>query len=470
MRPWSRNETTGVEVNGTTQFEGRTAEEAVARAKAALGDSGTVRCWKTRRGGVGGFFAKEVFVASLTPPPGSEATRRWASRARPGKADSAAGADGAPDLDAAPAGRAGATNLDDGLRSGDLLSDLVEATADQVSLQSLAIPADAFDQVLAEAEAALAPDPQTGVSLPRDPAASAAQAIESEGAEITEATTFPPGTDSPGSGEPSLPPAAAVPPPAPSARRVPAPAKNKTIRTKPTVRSDASPSRPAPAVKPVPRQRPARMPDLKAGLRSLGVPDSYLPRGRCPSLDTLTDMMATLPIPPALPATRGAAVAVIGTGPNLARTVDLVIDDLSLGRRDVRYLAASPGASRDLRNAENVRLGRQVARRRSSGSASLVVIDAEPGISSPADVQALLELVAADYVLAAVGAECKRADVEHRLGAPLTVDAVALWDLSRTRTPGEMLGLLPIAFVDGAVTSPVGWTLALAGRAVALRP
>ena len=70
-------------MSGAAQFEGRTAEEAVARARAALGDSGALRCWKTRRGGVGGFFAKEVFVAGLTPPPGSETTRSRASRAMP---------------------------------------------------------------------------------------------------------------------------------------------------------------------------------------------------------------------------------------------------------------------------------------------------------------------------------------------------------------------------------------------------
>jgi hypothetical protein len=177
--------------------------------------------------------------------------------------------------------------------------------------------------------------------------------------------------------------------------------------------------------------------------------------------------MATLPLPPPLPAAGGTVVAVIGTGPDLARTVDLVTKDLSLGRRDVLYFGEGPGSSAHPTNAEGVRFGRQVARRRSNGSTSLVVVDVESGTTSSADVQTLLELVASDYVLAAVGAGCKRADVEHRLGKPLSVDAVALWDLARTRTPGELLGLRPIAFIDGEATSPVGWTLALAGRALA---
>src|ERR1700685_1703943 len=85
MNPWMSKEPLGSDVSGAAQFEGRTAEEAVARARAALGEAGALRCWKTRRGGVGGFFAKEVFVAGLTPPPGSETTRGRAARAEPGQ-------------------------------------------------------------------------------------------------------------------------------------------------------------------------------------------------------------------------------------------------------------------------------------------------------------------------------------------------------------------------------------------------
>ena len=85
MKQLWRNEARDAEVSGKTQFEGRTAEEAVARARKALGDSEALRCWKTRKGGVGGFFAREVFVASLTPPPGSESPSGKGSRAPSGK-------------------------------------------------------------------------------------------------------------------------------------------------------------------------------------------------------------------------------------------------------------------------------------------------------------------------------------------------------------------------------------------------
>jgi hypothetical protein len=76
----------------------------------------------------------------------------------------------------------------------------------------------------------------------------------------------------------------------------------------------------------------------------------------------------------------------------------------------------------------------------------------------------LLDQATPDYVLAAVGASSKRVDVEHLIGELLRVDALALWDLSRTRTPAELLGVLPIAFVEGKPSSSLGWTLTLAGR------
>ncbi len=164
MKPWSRHDPMDVDVSGTAQFEGRTAEEAVARARAALGDSGALRCWKTRRGGVGGFFAKEVFVAGLTPPPGSETTRGRASWAQPGPKGSSSAHTPLPDVaheDGALSGSAPGPYREDGqdISAGpeDHLSGLIEATSDQVSLGSLAIPAEAFDEVLAEAQAALTP-------------------------------------------------------------------------------------------------------------------------------------------------------------------------------------------------------------------------------------------------------------------------------------------------------------------------
>lgn len=474
MNPWMRKGPLGTDVSGTAQFEGRTAEEAVARARAALGEAGALRCWKTRRGGVGGFFAKEVFVAGLTPPPGSETTRNKASRPAPDEARG--GSDRGPVPRAAP--------YDGTSRAADHLSGLVEATSDQVSLRSLAIPAEAFDEVLAEAQAALTRESEgNDVTIPRELEDPLPPTSATEEASLSEPQPALPDDSGagvpPDHGEYAI---AAGTPTSTDARErtasasasasasAPTPPAKKAPRPKPKARPTPPAPRSTTAAKQEQRSRSARIPDLRPGLRSLGIPDSFLPRGQRPSLDQLSAVMGTLPVSPALPTRSGAVVAVVASEPNLDRTVDLLTAELSLDQRDVLRFGGSPGTTRlpsaDLTSAEGGRLGRQIARRRASGRTSLLAVAAAPGAPLGRDVRVLLEQLAPDYVLAAVGAHSKRVDVEHWVGEVPAVDALALWDLAGTRTPAELLGVRPIAFVDGEPASTLAWTLLLAGRAM----
>ncbi len=469
--------------SGTAQFEGRTAEEAVARARAALGDSGALRCWKTRRGGVGGFFAKEVFVAGLTPPPGSETTRGRASRAEPGPkrggVDRDAVTDAAPEDGTQSTTAAGPVRLvmpDPSAGPQDHLSGLVEATSDQVSLGSLAIPAEAFDEVLAEAQAALSREREANSDdippAPRDPEP---PAVDREEPGVSERPPVPPrDTQAP------VPPRdtrAEVPPkrredavaskrPGSDGGEQQPSAKPAKKATRPKATADRRPSSLRASTTHGQRGRVARIPDLKPALQSLGVPDRYMPRGQRPSLDQLASAMGTLPVPPALPTRGGAVVAVMGSDRDLDRTVDLVRAQLSLGQRDVLSLCTALLESAEVTSAESPRLGRQIARRRASGRTTLLALQARPGMPLGQALQEFLDQATPDYVLVAVGADCKRADVEHFVGELVRVDALALWDLSRTRTPAELLGVVPIALVEGKPSSPLSWALTLASRAM----
>jgi hypothetical protein len=470
MKPSWRNEARDAEVSGKTQFEGRTAEEAVARARKALGDTDALRCWKTRKGGVGGFFAREVFVASLTPPPGSESPSGKGVRPPSGKTNgrrrtvsdgSALSTDAISTPDPPPPGGRGGPE--------DHLAGLVEATNDQLSLQSLAIPAGAFDQVLAEAQAALARLPEIGDTEGHDREA-VSPPDELAGGEATGSSANVP--EEPGSAEAE---GSALERTADGL----APATTHGVgapKSKP--KAKARPKRPAvPSVARIEspqRGRVPRLPDLKPGLRGLGVPNAYLPPGRRASLDLLADAMATLPVPGPLPTTKDAVVAVVGADDTLARTVDLVMTELSLARGDVlmplsQGTAAARAENGSLCESGSPRLDRQIARRRAKGRRSVLAVSAAPGRPLTSATRGCLEQAAPDYVLAAVGAGCKRADVEHGIGELPRVDSLALWDLAGTRTPAEMLGVLPVAFVDGDVGSPLGWTLLLAGRAVGWR-
>jgi hypothetical protein len=221
------------------------------------------------------------------------------------------------------------------------------------------------------------------------------------------------------------------------------------------------------------RGHSVRMPDLKPGLRSLGVPNEYLPRGQCPSLDLLAIGMTALPLAPALPTRSGAVVAVVGVGQNLDRTIDLLTAELALSHRDVLRVDESPDlgglVSPDWRAGRH-RILRQIARRRASGDTSVVALQAAIGKTPSQELCDIIESAVPDYVVAVVGAECKRVDVEHWIASLSRVDALALWGLADTRTPGELLGVLPIAHVDGEKCSPLSWTLLLAGLAAGRLP
>lgn len=110
------------------EFVGRSAEEAVDRARSALGAGVKVRCWKTRRGGVLGFFAREVYVAGVKEPEGTPGTAR--------QIEAHAATSEAP---------------------RQTLDELVTSTTDEVSFGAGDVVTEdsAFRDVLAQAEAAL---------------------------------------------------------------------------------------------------------------------------------------------------------------------------------------------------------------------------------------------------------------------------------------------------------------------------
>ncbi len=129
---------------GKQEFEGRTCEQAIARARKALGNETALHCWRVRRGGVFGFFAKETFVAGVTPP--QNLVKSAASGALRSELDLADGStDADDDWSAQLLKYAERTTL----------SRLIEETSDEVTLCSDHVPESIFSDVLTEAEAAL---------------------------------------------------------------------------------------------------------------------------------------------------------------------------------------------------------------------------------------------------------------------------------------------------------------------------
>jgi hypothetical protein len=103
----------------------------------------------------------------------------------------------------------------------------------------------------------------------------------------------------------------------------------------------------------------------------------------------------------------------------------------------------------------------RVARRRSAKKVTVVLVEASLRSRSIDAVAAWVDRVKPDHVLGAVSATAKRSDVASWRTQLGRVDALALFGLAATVTPGELMGELPIAFIDGAEASVLRWMLVL---------
>jgi hypothetical protein len=358
------------------QFEGRTPAEAVQLARAEFGRDAPVRCWKTRTGGVLGFFAREAFVAGISPPAGAVKavkTPRPAKEpkepkeAREAREAREAGAAVPPEL-APPPPPARAS-----------LSELVEDTSDELTLGSAPVPAAVFSEVLAEAQAAV------------------------NGADLLEHRAWP-----------------------------------------------------APAVKATPvHAPPAWVEGLDDSLVRIGVPVEYRPPASEATLDGLARALATLPVAPAVPSDGGSVIVVVGAGRDAQVAAGAVVERLGL-------------ESSVLLPVECTDVGRQrVARRRSSNKVTVLVVEATLRSRRLATVASWLEQVKPDFVLGAVPATAKRADVAHWGAQVGPLQALALSRLAHTASPGELMGLLPITSLDGEEASTLRWVHTLLGATMA---
>jgi hypothetical protein len=108
-----------------------------------------------------------------------------------------------------------------------------------------------------------------------------------------------------------------------------------------------------------------------------------------------------------------------------------------------------------------------VARRRSSNKVTVLVVEATVRSRNLTAVASWIDQVRPDYVIGVVPAATKRSDVASwgaRLGH---VDSLALSRLADTATPGELMGLLPIALLDGDEASTLRWMVTLLGTELA---
>ena len=202
-----------------------------------------------------------------------------------------------------------------------------------------------------------------------------------------------------------------------------------------------------------------------------------MPRSARATLDALLQAMDRLPVAPPLPTEAGTVVVVVGTRGPVDRTARLLLGESPYRHGPRRapgqrpWTVDDPAPSDDssgglLQTGDDLLAVQQVARRRSAGRPSLVTVESDPGFPIRSTTLAFIESLRPDYVLGAVSASMKRQDVERWKDHLPSMDAVALWGVESTYSPAELLGAVPITFVDGEASSAMGWTVTLLSRAM----
>jgi hypothetical protein len=359
-----------------TEFQGLTVEEAVQRARIVLGSDAPVRCWKTRRGGVLGFFSKEIFVAGVSEPVGSlkapKAKRSIKSKARDLPMD-----DATSDFQEFA-----------GSPSQAMLADLVESTRDELTVEGVLMSEAAFIDVLAQAEAAL-------IDL---------DDISERAVDVV------------------------------SARSLDAIAERSLDGTRGDLVEQG--------------EQGSRLAEqLRHALDTLGVPVHFQPDEAALTFDSVMQSLGKLPVPAAVPTSEGSLIVVVGAWRDAHLVARRLIADLQL--TDTDLIAFDDTAT----------CRQRVSRRRSSKKVSVLVLEASPCLRELSEIATRLEKLRPDYVLGAVPATLKRADVDHWRTQLGRMDSLALSRWGNTAAPAELMGALPILFVDGRRASTIRWML-----------
>jgi hypothetical protein len=184
---------------------------------------------------------------------------------------------------------------------------------------------------------------------------------------------------------------------------------------------------------------------LRESLVDIGVPPEYLPLETEDSLDALYRSLRRLPEAPPIPTKAGSVIVIVGARRDASATGLQVLAKLGLDSSDlIVFDWTSAGRQR-------------VARRRSSKKFTVLVIEASLASRGLGEVATWIERLRPDYVLGAVSATAKRADIGIWRAQVGSMDALALRGLANTATPGELMGEWPVTLLDGAPASALRW-------------
>jgi hypothetical protein len=388
------------------RFEGAELDDVLARVRTEVGpDARIIGANKIRKGGIGGFFAKEGYEVVVDLPEGAQASRR-APRPRPAVAD--------------------ATSVLD--------------LADEVSSQER-------EQVIDLSDAPLSTERHDfGAMLSR-----LSRELEDEEARQQARSERPVSptkhyrrvTAEPAEPAPTATAAAAAPTAAPSA---------------PATTPTPAPAPPMPAAMPAPM--PFALPEAAPGsdprLLALGLPPELAPStaARNDLRTALVQRLAQLPAPPMLPRTNGVLIAIVGIGTAPIALARRLADELDV---DTDHLVlATPEAMSDVSHPEEAEAFRRSCRRRSEPT--IIACSIGPGRAQLGWAHRILDKLEPTITWAVVEASCKPEDIDHRISLLGGADVLAITGIADTVSPAAILGInVPVGRIGSNPATPAVW-------------
>ena len=456
-------------------YEGSTAEEAVHRARQSLGNDAPVRCWKVRRGGLFGFFSTEVYIAGVEVPKEVGHGNALGPKAASSLNNSSTSLveSNVDEIESPQPTTSESTSI----------TALVEATSDEVTLGPSNIFESAFIDVLTQAQEALngrqasvekmsdeapwvtsnptfdVPHPVFGASNPNfdtprptfdNPRPNFDNPRPTFDTPRPNFDTPRPTFDNPRPNFDNPRPNFDNPRPTFDTPRPVFDAPRPIFDAPRPIFDTPRPTSYAPLDR---RHAPDQSPGMRALAADFGLPSDYWPDGADATLNDLMAMLDRLPAPRPVPCDEGAVIVVVGAQSEVMVTAQRLVQILGL-------------TESDLIEGECTAESRQRILRSRPIHVTVVTIEWPKIHGDRASVAAWIDLLDPDYVIAAVSATSKRADVRDWCHQLSNVNALSLTRTSETTSPGELLGDFPILLVDGHLASTLRWVSMLLGIAL----
>jgi hypothetical protein len=406
------------------RFEGADVETLLDEVHKELGpDAQIVEANKLRKGGLGGFFARETF--EIVAEPGVMPAT--------GVVDAPAPAD-APTIRMAHADRA----IDDEPAGG-----ATEAPA--LSTESASF-AEILDRLARETIEDDDPDPDDPPAVVARPAVLRRNAPDARGAY-------------------------AQPEPAALAAQD---AQGARVHEWPSLEDleardrDAAPA-PAPVLPAVPARAAS---GERSPLVRLGLPPALVPQpGSTRDVQVaLARRLHALPAAPEIPTAPGSVIAIVGNGTDSVRVARRLASELSVDPDDV--VVASQSNDERLPPWLHVADAGSAAQRRRAwwrrGRLTLVAVDNTETTDDAAWTRGVLDAIEPTLAWGVVDATRKPEDVAAWAGKLGALDAIALENIRATVSPAAILHVgIPVASIDGRRATPERWAQVLAARLAA---